>query len=270
MSKKVRGWVIVLNNYEEEEYNQLIQISRQVKYYVVAKEVGELEHTPHLQCYFYFHNAKNFSQAKKFFPIRCHIEQAQGSPDQNVAYCTKDGDYVEFGEKPKMGKRTDIDTVKQLFKEGVRLDQIVLESTSYQSARHAEMLYKYQSPVSVKREIRWYYGKTGSGKTRSAIEESEDDYWISGRSLKWWDGYFGQKYIIVDDFRRDFCTFHELLRILDRYPYRVETKGSSMYLQDSSTHIIITTPLSPQETYENRTEEDIEQLIRRIDIIKEF
>ena len=34
------------------------------------------------------------------------------------AYCTKDGDYVEFGEKPKMGKRTDIDTVKQLFKEG--------------------------------------------------------------------------------------------------------------------------------------------------------
>ena len=85
---------------------------------------------------------------------------------------------------------------------------------------------------------------------------------------KWWEGYDGQEVVIINDYRKDFCKFHELLNLLDRYPYRVECKGGSR--QFTSKTIVITTPLSPEETWENRTSEDLGQLLRRIDNILFF
>ena len=64
------------------------------------------------------------------------------------------------------------------------------------------------------------------------------------------------------------CTFSELLRILDRYPHRVEVKGGSV--QFNSSLIIITSPKSPQETWDGRSAEDIAQLTRRITEIRHF
>ena len=66
--------------------------------------------------------------------------------------------------------------------------------------------------------------------------------------------------------RKDFMKFHLLLRLLDRYSYRIQTKGSTR--QFVAKTIIITAPYHPDEMYNNR--EDINQLIRRIDDIKEF
>ena len=63
--------------------------------------------------------------------------------------------------------------------------------------------------------------------------------------------------------RRDFCKYHQLLKILDRYEYRVETKGGSRQLR--ARKIAITAPYPPEEMYETR--EDINQLLRRIDRI---
>lgn len=141
------------------------------------------------------------------------------------------------------------------------------EATSYQSLRSMELLLKYAPPPAPKKkDVYWFYGPSGSGKTRHAVEMGGDDYWISARDLKWWDGYYGQKVVIIDDFRGDFCTFHELLRILDRYPYRVQIKGSSLWLQADT--IIITSCYSYEEVYDTR--EDIDQLKRRIDHIQEF
>uniref|UniRef100_UPI0040488E22 hypothetical protein n=1 Tax=Shewanella sp. TaxID=50422 RepID=UPI0040488E22 len=60
--------------------------------------------------------------------------------------------------------------------------------------------------------------------------------------------------------------FHVLLRLLDRYPYQVETKGGSRQLLAET--MIITCPFMPEEMYNGR--EDIKQLLRRIDEIKLF
>ena len=67
-------------------------------------------------------------------------------------------------------------------------------------------------------------GKTGTGKTRKALWKMPDAY-IKPNG-KWWPLYTGQQNVIMDDFRAhpDF-TFDELLRVLDRYPHIVETKG---------------------------------------------
>jgi len=265
-----RNWCFTLPNYTSEEVATLSSLDKQIRYIIFGKEICPTTSTPHLQGYVIFHNQKKFNQVKKYFGDRFHIEESKGNSDQNIAYCSKDKDYIELGEPPKnKGKRTDIEDVKALVKSGANMRQIADACSSFQSLKFAESLMKYQPhPPAMKRTIKWYHGPTGTGKTRIAVEEAGDDYYITMKDLKWWDGYFGQKVVIIDDFRKDFCTFHEMLRILDRYPYRVQSKGTSFYLSPSTDTIIITSAYHPSEVYNTR--EDIEQLIRRIDEIKIF
>lgn len=270
--ERERNFCFTLNNWTPEEESKLLTLTDQIKYCIIGREIGEKEETPHLQGFIMFINKKTFAQVKSYLGERCHFSKCKGSALENIAYCSKDNNFKEVGQRPVgKGKRTDIEEVKTKVLSGVPLNKIVMEATSYQAARHAELLYKYQ-PQNFDREppkVYWFYGKTGTGKTRKAIEETEDknDIWISGRDLKFWDGYYGQKTVIIDDFRKDFCTMHELLRILDRYPYRVNTKGSSVML--NATKIYITTPHSPQDTYAGH-DDRVDQLVRRITEIRHF
>jgi hypothetical protein len=115
--------------------------------------------------------------------------------------------------------------------------------------------------------VHWYWGPTGTGKTRLASEESPDAYWKSS-AHQWWDGYDGVSDVIIDDYRASFCPFNELLRLLDRYPYQVQVKGATQQL--NAKRIFITTPKDPRSTWASRTDEDIAQLERRIEIVKFF
>ena len=86
---------------------------------------------------------------------------------------------------------------------------------------------------------------------------------------EWWDGYTGQPQVIFDDFRPGVVkSFNTLLRILDRYPLRVPVKGSSIEL--SATVFVLTCPSRPEVMYHRQTEENVNQLLRRITSIVEF
>jgi hypothetical protein len=85
---------------------------------------------------------------------------------------------------------------------------------------------------------------------------------------KWWVGYDGHETILIDDICTKSFKFPELLRILDRYPKRLEIKGG--FRQLNSKNIIITCPWSPEELFKVRNQyhpEDIKQLTWRIDKI---
>lgn len=60
--------------------------------YVIGKEVGE-SGTRHLQGYVRFKNAKSFEVLKKIMP-EAHIEKCKGKHEDNIKYCTKDGDFL--------------------------------------------------------------------------------------------------------------------------------------------------------------------------------
>eukprot|EP00481_Brizalina_sp_1-RS-2013_P002279 TRINITY_DN5_c0_g1_i11.p1 TRINITY_DN5_c0_g1~~TRINITY_DN5_c0_g1_i11.p1 ORF type:complete len:150 (-),score=19.88 TRINITY_DN5_c0_g1_i11:574-1023(-) len=145
---------------------------------------------------------------------------------------------------------------------------IVSSATSFQSIRMAEIKFKYFEPQrSWKTQVYWFYGKSGLGKTKKAVEMCEDPY-MCLENNKWWEGYDGHDDVIIDDYRRDFCKFRVLLQLLDRYPVRVECKGGSR--QFRAKRLFITSPKSPKDTWEGRTDEDLYQLTRRIDIIEEI
>lgn len=238
------------------------------RYLVVGKEKGE-NGTPHLQGYIALGKRMRLNTVRLMLGGRAHIEAARGTPEENRTYCTKDGDFREWGTLPIQGERTDIQKIKDDLDKGDPLVNVAKRAVNYQQLKFAETYSKYVSKPNWNKEppeVIWIYGPTGVGKTKMALDickeepNWEDDTWISGNTLRWWQGYRGQSNVIIDEFRKDYCTFHELLRILDRYPYQVEYKGGSTWLQ--AKRIIITSCYAPTFVYQSR--EDVGQLIRRI------
>ena len=256
-----RAWCFTVNNPTEEDCNGLKDLQGVCTYMVVGKEVGQ-EGTPHFQGYVYFKEAKTFTSVKKKIP-RAHIEVAKGNHEQNRSYCLKDSDpLLEFGECPKQGKRSDIDQIKESLKDGANMRAIVNNAKSVQSVRMAEIWLKYnEEGRNWKPEIRWYWGPTGVGKTRDAREWLGEDIYTCMDTVKWFEGYDGHENVLIDDMRKDFAKFHNLLKLLDRYEYKVETKGGSR--QFVAKKIAITAPYHPADMYSNQ--EDVNQLLRRLD-----
>jgi len=87
-------------------------------------------------------------------------------------------------------------------------------------------------------------GPTGTGKSKWAMDTYEGAYWK--QRSKWWDGYFKHETVVIDEFY-GWLPFDLLLRLLDRYPMLVESKGGQ--LQFIAKTIIITSNKSPDEWY---------------------
>lgn len=260
-SSQSRGWTWTLNNYTDQELEDLAEF--QCCYVIFGKEVAPTTGTPHLQGYFYFPKKATFKLVRSMLP-RASFRKSKGSPADNIRYCSKDGDVYEYGERPCQGKRKDLDILKEkiLKKEQITMREVSLTCTSYQGVRMAETLLKYHEPKrNWKPYVKWIHGPTGTGKTRLAMEELGEDCYVAMETNKWWDGYDAHEHVLIDDMRKDFCKFHVLLRLLDRYAFTVEYKGGSR--QFLAKKIYITSCHSPEDMFETR--EDIKQLMRRID-----
>lgn len=239
---------------------------KKVKYFIYGNEICPTTKKQHKQAYIYYNNARSFKAVQKDFK-GAHIEATKGTPNQAAEYCKKENEYYEYGELPKQGNRSDLESVKDVLKETGRMRDVVNVATSYQSVRMAECILKYhENGRKEKPYVRWFWGPTGTGKSKSAYEILGDDCYTCLSTGKWFEGYDGHPFVLIDDMRKDFLKFHELLRLLDRYAMRVECKGGSR--QFRATQIIITSCHPPHQLFDTR--EDINQLIRRIDEIKEF
>lgn len=191
---------------------------------------------------------------------------SNGSQHSNIVYCSKSSSQVlpsfEIGTPlPKeQGKRNDIHSTIALVESTNSMRDVLSQSTSYLSVRMAEKYLQYKEK---QREIKpinfiWIHGPTGVGKTRYVYDNYTDVF--RPLNFKWWEGYDNHETVLIDDFRKTFCTWDELLRLTDIYPFRVETKGGSRHVK--FTTIIFTSPEPPKDLW--GFTEDVEQLLRRI------
>ncbi len=74
-------------------------------YMIVGLEIGD-EGTKHLQGYVRLKTKIRMKSMKKLLP-RAHLEPAKGTDWQNRVYCSKDGDFTEWGKTPKEPKEKD-------------------------------------------------------------------------------------------------------------------------------------------------------------------
>jgi len=94
--------------------------------------------------------------------------------------------------------------------------------------------------------------------------EADSSAYSKDPRTKFWCGYDSQENVILDEFRGAIDVAH-LLRWLDKYPVRVETKGSSRPLV--ATTFWITSNLCPLDWYPDLDKETAAALVRRLDIV---
>ncbi len=275
-----RSWCFTVNNPVDRDVPALRALcdpgnSKRPKYLIFGYETGSVNGTPHLQGYVSLRSAKTLSGIRQWFPTPAvHFSVARGTLSQNRAYCVKDGHFEEFGQAPAQGKRNDLVATRERLAQGATLLDVVDECTSYASIRFAkEWLLLHAPERTWKTKIIWCHGPTASGKSRwvhektqSLLTQGHSLYWKTQGGNQWWDGYYGQDLVVIDDFRADFCKFHDLLNLLDRYPLTLQVKSS--HVRFAARTIFITSPKPPQDTYLLR--EDIQQLLRRIECVLEF
>jgi len=266
-------FVFTLNNYTDAEYDSLCQMMN-VKWMVIGKEVGQ-QGTPHLQGAVILEKQTSLRTLKNTPGLtRAHMELMKGSPEDSLAYCSKE-DPKPFvkGSLPEPGKRNDIHVACDLIKSGRPLKQIAEEVPATVVRYHKGLIYLRTLLLEGRRDkptVFWLHGKTGTGKTRSAVEFGTlfERFWMSSCNFRWFDGYDGQEVVIFDDLRSDSLEYNTLLRLLDRYCLSVEYKGG--YASWIPKFIIITAPIMPQDCFSYKPNDDIAQLMRRIDHIIDF
>jgi len=114
----------------------------------------------------------------------------------------------------------------------------------------------------------WCYGDTGTGKSKWIHEQCDGhDYYSHGGEKHWFDGYTNEPIVILDDFRDNEenpngMQFNFLLKLLDRYPFRVPVKGGQTEMV--ATTFYISSPDPPSKMYCRQTDQKKKQLLRRL------
>ena len=275
-----RSICFTLNNFtatELEFINKSVSDGN-FKYFVCQQERGSAG-TPHLQGYAQRANPTTFEAWKRFISIRIHIEASKGSAAQNRTYCTKDTDripgtlIIEKGEIPVPGERCDLAALVEASKDVTKSILDVIEADGAGFLKYHKGVHAIRSAFatgrSYKTQIFWFYGATGTGKTRAIFDICGDNaYWK--QKSGWWCGYDPCTHhdVVIDEYRADFSKFSFLLSLFDRYPLQVEFKGGNCNFR--ARRIFISSPKSPSETWTTRTEEDLKQFLRRVENIVEF
>lgn len=133
--------------------------------------------------------------------------------------------------------------------------------SSYRALRCIASDYAVCPPMV--REVFVFWGATGTGKSRRAWEEAGMDAYSKDPRSKFWDGYSSESNVVVDEFRGGIDVSH-ILRWCDRYPVRVEIKGSSKPLL--ATKIWFTSNVDPRQWYSELDAETLSALLRRFNI----
>jgi len=233
-SQRHRRFCFTWNNYPLDAEDQLrcFYERKSGEYLVVGREKGE-SGTPHLQGYVCLKHAITFSSLKKCFP-QLHIERAKGTPKQNQKYCTKDGDFFEIGEVPEDPGTAGGEAQKKRWAD--ILSAAESGNWDYLKTNYPQVWVTMSEKLISKRvpatatidgdtQNEWWYGETGTGKSRLAWEKYGKICYQKMLN-KWWDGYDDQPIVVIEEWSpKNEVTASALKIWADRYPFTAQIKG---------------------------------------------
>ncbi|AMH87752.1 replication-associated protein [Pacific flying fox faeces associated circular DNA virus-8] len=243
-----KDYCFTVNNYDDDGVRLLSGLVQGgiAGYICFGYECGE-SGTKHLQGFIQFTRKVRFSTVQASLPKGTHIEKRRGTPEEASEYCKKEGNYHEEGKLSKSGNRSDLEAVAKEVARGASDFQIAETFPAvfvryYRGLRELRCVLNGNVQRSWKTRCHVYYGYPGSGKSLQAEP-------------------IGYGWIVFD----------ELLKICDRYPYRVPIKGG--YRNFVARDIFITSNSGPDSWYPNVFEREPikrEAMSRRFEYVIEF
>jgi len=234
-------------------------------YLVYQKEIGE-NGTEHWQGYVEFKKREAFNTIKTLIGTNTvHLEARRGTAKEASDYCQKD-DTRKNGTIPVIqgtmkstapGARKDLENFKDAVVSGKRKREILDEhfGTLCRYPKFYNTLNLMTRPRGNQAiEVVLHIGEPGLGKTRSVMDRYTDDDELYATPLSnntlWFDEYDLHKAVLIDDFAgaASKMPLDMLLRLLDRYPVMVPTKGSHAWWKPEI--IYITTNILPKDWYQ--------------------
>lgn len=270
-TKRYRNAVFTLNNYTDDEVNQLRE--HKCSYLVFGFEIAPTTGTPHLQGYVEWQNAKQGSTIFKINP-RIHWQKRIGTSTQAADYCKKEPGYFEKGECTKQGQRTDLDEIVESIRTNNTTATEILEQNPMAMHMYGRTIDRFEDLMMSKKyrtemtEGIWYWGDTGVGKSHKAFENfTPDTHYVYPDDNGWWDYYRQQDTVIINEFRGS-IPYKQLLELVDKWPLMVKRRNRGP-IPFTSKLVIITSSMPPQMVYHNLSQTDsMAQLFRRFKVIE--
>jgi len=268
---KSRNWCFTLNNPTDDQIKaiEVWHAANSTAYIIYGKEKGD-SGTPHLQGYLHLKSPQALSFLKKISP-QAHWEKCKGTPEENIAYCSKEGDITVFGSVPQtqqdankaqqkrfieLSKKGDFDTIEAEMP-GKFLQQ-------YRTMRQLSTDYMVKPPDLEKPCGIWIYGDTGCGKTTAARTEYGEYY--TKMCNKWWCGYQGEKTVIMEDMDPAHSKLaHHVKLWADKWSFLAEVKGSTRQIRPQN--FIITSNHTIDEVFWDSKDSDLAAIKRRFKVI---
>lgn len=252
------------------------------KYAVHQLEVAPETGREHYQGYAWFGKPKSLRAVKMFDGgNNYHWEACHGNHKECVEYCTKErtrkegSNYREFGIPPAPGKRNDVLDVVDAMSEGSSLKQLcedypVQMIKYYKGIQYVKMMVT--PPRSWPMDVTVLFGPTECGKSYLADLMLPGAYRVMNSSDSkgkiWFEGYAGEESVIMEEMEGYRCTYSWLKEFLDRYPFKVESKGGSH--EFAGKKIVITSNTPPSQWYTENANRKYAPLERRLNNILEF
>ncbi len=230
-------------DFELLDWGKIYKEDDSVRYACWGFEICPKTKRKHYQGWIQIEKKKRRSGIKKVCRSKkIHIEPCRGTEGQNDKYCQKDNKYTTVGEYMTQGSRTDLNLLKDMIDKGEPLQKVADENFhAFIQYNRGFQEYKKLVDQRLRKKFRkvkviHLYGKTGTGKTKKAMESTDDIYKIQGSSMSWWDGYQGEQTLLIDEYDND-IKLTELLGILDGYQLRLPIKGSFTYANWTTVYI---------------------------------
>lgn len=280
-----RRWMATLQNPVADNLPAQWHADGDVDFVAWQVEEAPTTGTPHLQIYFITkvnpRNKNGFSlkwvkenlnSKMSLKPCREFDGPDGGSHAECVKYVTKRdtrlrgpwmlGKYVEHekivagGKQSGEKRKATLLEVKELIDQGATDQELWQSHFSIMSLAHKSFNAYRSSLKSNQRKtttkVLVMYGPSGTGKSHTASQIGDANggaYWLrkpADGGIDWWDNYNGEPVVIIDEFY-GWLPFDTLLRLCDKYPYLVNTKGS--FVPFVAKLIIITSNKPPREWY---------------------
>lgn len=291
---KSRKWQITLNNpqpkgYTHEKIKAELHALKSLKYYCMSDEIGNTHHTHIYVC---FSSPVRFSTLKNHFP-QAHLEKAYGSSNENKDYIFKDGKWVndkkketnladtheEWGTLPeeRQGARNDYAELYELIQEGKSNFAIIDEKPDFinqlERIDRVRQIVQEEAFKEIFRNLNvsYFYGETGSGKTRSVMEKFgySNVYRITNYKNPF-DQYQGQDVIVFEEFQSS-IPINQMLIYLDGYPIALPCRYADKIACYTKVYILSNIDIREQYTdIQHHNHETWKAFLRRINTIKVF